>query len=121
MHDSLLLECIQTHGSLNVCGWGLLLPLGAMVARYAKNLAAPAWFYVHMVLQLSGYIVGTIGFGYGIQLWHYSDISSDSYHGNMGIAVFALATAQVSRGRHSLHSPAWLFPQPEQPETVQRA
>ncbi|MCL7034252.1 hypothetical protein MKW94_025476 [Papaver nudicaule] len=41
------------HGVLNVVAWGILMPVGAIAARYLRvfNSMDPAWFYVHIVTQ----------------------------------------------------------------------
>jgi len=37
------------HGTLNAISWGILLPIGAITARYLRHIQAlgPAWFYAH--------------------------------------------------------------------------
>ena len=87
----------QIHGVLNVVSWGTLMPLGAMIARYMKvfQAADPAWFYLHVACQSSGYIVGVAGWATGIKLG--SDSSAVQYdtHRNVGITLFCLGTLQV--------------------------
>lgn len=61
-----------------------------MIARYLKPFADPTWYYLHGTVQLVGYVVGTVGFAYGIKLM------SDNYkHRRFAFAVFALGTVQV--------------------------
>lgn len=85
------------HGVLNVVSWGTLMPLGAMIARYMKvfQAADPAWFYLHVACQSSGYIVGVAGWATGIKLG--SDSSTVQYdtHRNVGITLFCLGTLQL--------------------------
>ncbi|CAA0812529.1 Cytochrome b561 and DOMON domain-containing protein [Striga hermonthica] len=86
------------HGWLNVVSWGIMMPVGAMVARYVKvfNVANPAWFYLHVTCQASAYIVGVAGWGTGLKLGRDSPGVKHTVHRNIGIAIFALATLQAS-------------------------
>ncbi|KAJ1290272.1 hypothetical protein BS78_02G230500 [Paspalum vaginatum] len=85
------------HGVLNTVSWGILLPLGAIFARYLKAFEAadPAWFYLHVACQLTGYAVGVSGWATGINLGKESRGVTYTDHRNIGIAVFALGTLQV--------------------------
>ncbi|KAM0950354.1 putative cytochrome b561 and DOMON domain-containing protein [Dioscorea sansibarensis] len=85
----------NTHGVLNAVSWGILMPVGAITARYLKIFANPAWFYLHVACQCSAYIVGVAGWGTGLKLG--SESSGVTYHShrNIGIALFCLATLQV--------------------------
>ncbi|VAI86338.1 unnamed protein product [Triticum turgidum subsp. durum] len=87
----------NTHGILNAVSWGILLPMGAIVARYLKTFksADPAWFYLHVACQLIGYAVGVSGWATGIHLGNLSKGITYSLHRNIGIAVFALGTVQI--------------------------
>ena len=51
---------------LNAVSWGILMPMGAMIARYVKvfKVANPAWFYMHIACQVTAYGVG-VGVGVG--------------------------------------------------------
>ncbi|KAE8803868.1 cytochrome b561 and DOMON domain-containing protein [Hordeum vulgare] len=85
------------HGVLNAVGWGVLIPLGAMIARYLRvfEAADPAWFYLHITCQISGYVLGVAGWGLGLKLGSESKGLTYSTHRNIGIAIFCLATLQV--------------------------
>ncbi|PUZ52306.1 hypothetical protein GQ55_6G259700 [Panicum hallii var. hallii] len=87
----------NTHGVLNAVSWGLLLPMGAIFARYLKTFksADPAWFYLHVACQLIGYGVGVSGWATGIHLGNMSKGITYSVHRNIGITVFALGTLQI--------------------------
>ncbi|CAN6204928.1 unnamed protein product [Urochloa humidicola] len=87
----------QIHGVLNAVSWGVLLPTGAIFARYLKTFrsADPAWFYLHVACQLAGYGVGVSGWATGINLGRESVGVTYADHRNIGIAVFALGTLQV--------------------------
>ncbi|KAK3032002.1 hypothetical protein RJ639_036207 [Escallonia herrerae] len=86
----------NVHGVLNVVSWGILVPIGAMTARYLKvfKSADPAWFYVHVACQCSAYIVGVAGWATGLKLGSESPIVYDT-HRNIGITLFCLGTLQV--------------------------
>ena len=47
-----LKECsgTQVHGILMVVGFGILIPIGVLVARTLKPLD-PLWFHLHRVIQ----------------------------------------------------------------------
>ncbi|TKW33953.1 hypothetical protein SEVIR_2G272800v4 [Setaria viridis] len=85
------------HGVLNAVSWGVLLPMGAIVARYLKTFrsADPAWFYLHVACQLAGYGVGVSGWATGMNLGRESEGVTYADHRDIGIAVFALGTLQV--------------------------
>ncbi|KAF3331024.1 cytochrome b561 and DOMON domain-containing protein [Carex littledalei] len=85
------------HGVLNAISWGILLPLGVMIARYTKVFKSmdPAWFYLHITCQCSGYILGVAGWGLGLKLGSESKGITQYGHRNIGIALFVFATLQV--------------------------
>ncbi|XP_071726020.1 cytochrome b561 and DOMON domain-containing protein At5g35735-like [Rutidosis leptorrhynchoides] len=87
----------NTHGVLNAVSWGVLMPIGAMAARYLKvfKAANPAWFYIHVGCQTSAYIVGVAGWATGLKLGSDSKGIRYDTHRNIGITLFALATLQV--------------------------
>ncbi|KAI3675158.1 hypothetical protein L1987_84743 [Smallanthus sonchifolius] len=87
----------NTHGVLNAISWGVLMPMGAMAARYLKvfNFANPAWFYIHVATQSSAYIVGVAGWATGLKLGSDSTGITDDTHRNIGIILFAFGTLQV--------------------------
>ncbi|KAA3459258.1 cytochrome b561 and DOMON domain-containing protein [Gossypium australe] len=85
------------HGILNAVSWGILFPLGAMIARYIRTFesADPAWFYLHAFCQVSAYAIGVAGWGTGLKLGSESPGITYSTHRNIGIALFVLATVQI--------------------------
>ncbi|KAH8480151.1 hypothetical protein H0E87_030405 [Populus deltoides] len=91
----------NVHGILNTVSWGILMPVGAVIARYLKRFesAGPLWFYLHVTVQLLAYILGGLsGFGTGIFLGIRSHGIEHSCHKIIGIVLFCLATAQVFGG-----------------------
>lgn len=85
------------HGVLNAVSWGLLFPIGAVIARYLRVFpsADPAWFYIHISCQISAYAIGVAGWGTGMKLGSESEGYQVSDHRNIGIALFAMATLQM--------------------------
>ena len=87
----------QVHGVLNAVSWGILMPVGIIIARYLKvfKSAGPAWFYLHAICQTSGYVVGVAGWATGIKLGSDSPGITYNTHRKLGITIFALGTLQV--------------------------
>ncbi|KMZ61406.1 Auxin induced-like protein [Zostera marina] len=87
----------NTHGVINALSWGVLMPIGVIMARYLRvfKAADPAWFYLHMTIQTSAYIIGVAGFSTGIQLGNDSEGIEQTEHRILGIALFCCATLQV--------------------------
>ncbi|OAY85556.1 Cytochrome b561 and DOMON domain-containing protein [Ananas comosus] len=85
------------HGVLNAVSWGLLFPLGVIIARYMRVFKSldPAWFYLHIACQCSGYILGVAGWGLGLKLGSESKGIVYHRHRDIGITLFCLATLQV--------------------------
>ncbi|CAL9121748.1 unnamed protein product [Musa textilis] len=85
------------HGVLNAISWGILMPIGAIMARYVKvfKVADPAWFYLHVACQCSAYIIGISGWGLGLKLGSESVGITYHKHRDIAIALFCLATVQV--------------------------
>ncbi len=94
------------HARCMVLGWGVLLPLGALVARYFKitrrqrwphELDNQGWWHAHRAMQWAGVILMTLGValawgqGSGIGL-------PARIHAVLGWAVIALGWMQVLMG-----------------------
>ncbi|KAJ7298999.1 hypothetical protein O6H91_22G028700 [Diphasiastrum complanatum] len=84
----------NTHGLLAAISWGLLLPLGAMAARYLRAFD-PAWFYIHVSIQTIGYLLGVVVWCLGLRLGHDSPGIVYHKHRRIGITLFCFATLQV--------------------------
>ncbi|XP_074583354.1 cytochrome b561 and DOMON domain-containing protein At3g25290-like [Curcuma longa] len=85
------------HGVLNAISWGILMPIGAMIARYVKvfESADPAWTYLHVACQFSAYVIGVTGWGLGLKLGSESVGITYHKHRDIAVALFSLATVQV--------------------------
>ncbi|KAJ6999399.1 hypothetical protein NC653_010175 [Populus alba x Populus x berolinensis] len=87
----------QTHGVLNIIGWGTLLPVGAIVARSFRKfpLKCEEWYKLHVLCQTLGYIIGAVGWSFGMWLGNSSKQYSLRAHRILGIVIFTFATAQM--------------------------
>ncbi|KAJ4968264.1 hypothetical protein NE237_014965 [Protea cynaroides] len=85
------------HGILNAVSWGILFPLGVIIARYLKTFrsADPAWFYLHVSCQCSAYVIGVAGWATGLKLGNESKGVEYPLHRNIGISLFCFATLQI--------------------------
>ncbi|KAM3326035.1 cytochrome and DOMON domain-containing protein [Capsicum chacoense] len=85
------------HGILNAISWGMLFPIGIIIARYLRTFqsADPAWFYLHVSFQCSAYVIGVAGWATGLKLGSESKGITYHVHRNIGITLFCLATLQV--------------------------
>ncbi|KAG8371627.1 hypothetical protein BUALT_Bualt13G0107900 [Buddleja alternifolia] len=83
----------RSHGLLNMLGWAILLPIGAIIARYMRNWD-PIWFYSHAVVQSIGFILGLSGVICGLVLENRLNVSV-SRHKGLGIFILVLGCLQV--------------------------
>ncbi|KAI8567215.1 hypothetical protein RHMOL_Rhmol02G0103500 [Rhododendron molle] len=77
-------------------GSGIMMPLGFMAARYLKAVgrkADPFWFYVHITLQLPGYLLGMAGGATGLYLGIKSVGVHHPCHMGIGITLSCLGLA----------------------------
>ncbi|KAJ8748555.1 hypothetical protein K2173_003456 [Erythroxylum novogranatense] len=81
------------HGVLAVMTWGLLLPVGAIIARYMRH-KDPLWYYLHAGIQFTGFLLGLAAVVVGQHM--YVKISADvSAHRGIGIFAFVLSILQI--------------------------
>nr|GMD12306.1 cytochrome B561 and DOMON domain-containing protein At3g07570-like [Ipomoea batatas] len=83
----------RTHGLLNLFGWGILVPIGMIVARYFRQWD-PVWFYSHTVVQTIAFILGFAGVICGLVLENRLGTDVDTHKG-LGIFILALGCLQV--------------------------
>ncbi|KAL5989353.1 hypothetical protein ACLOJK_010243 [Asimina triloba] len=88
----------RNHEALSVFGWGFLTPLGVLFARYCRQWD-PVWYYLHVVVQFLGFLVGLAGFLAGISLYNKAH-SNLSGHRGLGIFIFVLCILQRYDQRH---------------------
>ncbi|KAJ7963770.1 Cytochrome b561 and DOMON domain-containing protein [Quillaja saponaria] len=85
------------HGILNMLGWGTLLPIGVIIARYMRvyPIKSERWFSLHLACQISGYILGTAGWALGLWLGHASRYYEFYIHRIFAIFIFTFTTIQM--------------------------
>ncbi|EYU33657.1 hypothetical protein MIMGU_mgv1a026502mg [Erythranthe guttata] len=85
------------HGILNIVGWGTLLPVGVIIARYFRRFPKEWkwWFTFHVSCQTIGYILGLSGWALGIWLGNTSKYYSFTCHRSLGIIIFTFTTIQM--------------------------
>lgn len=88
-----LIEMRKNHGIVGIIGWGLILPVGAIVARYFKH-KEPLWFYLHSVIQFIGFAFGLVTVLLGLQLYSKMHVHIPAHRG-IGIFVLVLSILQV--------------------------
>ncbi|KAM7498411.1 hypothetical protein LguiA_022825 [Lonicera macranthoides] len=95
-HDNIII-LKYAHGIMNAISWGVLLPIGAVTARYLRHIQSlgPTWFYMHAGIQLSAFFLGTIGFAIGIRLGELSPGKVYGLHRKLGFATFCLGSLQT--------------------------
>lgn len=93
----------KNHGVLGIFGWGLILPTGAIIARYFKH-RDPLWYYLHIVIQFTGFIIGLAGVVLGRALYGKIHAKVPTHRG-IGFFILALSIMQVDLSlRSSLNS-----------------
>ncbi|KAL3639982.1 hypothetical protein CASFOL_014950 [Castilleja foliolosa] len=85
------------HGILNIIGWGIVLPIGVIIARYFRQFPKrwSWWFVCHVNCQIVGYIIGSVGWASGIWLGSASRNYCFPLHRILGICIFTFATVQM--------------------------
>uniref|UniRef100_A0ACD5US25 Uncharacterized protein n=1 Tax=Avena sativa TaxID=4498 RepID=A0ACD5US25_AVESA len=82
------------HGLLSMMGWGVLLPMGMMVARYFRR-QDPYWFYGHMAVQGVGFLLGIAAVILGFRL-NSDGLNNIFVHKAIGITILSTASLQVT-------------------------
>ncbi|WJZ82011.1 hypothetical protein VitviT2T_001809 [Vitis vinifera] len=85
------------HGAMGLIAWGVLLPFGAIIPRYFKH-HDPQWFYLHISIQIVGFLLGLATVLVGTIL--YSGLDSNrtprlKIHRPIGSLAFFLSILQV--------------------------
>ncbi|XP_078432456.1 uncharacterized protein LOC144704091 [Wolffia australiana] len=87
-------KLLRAHGLVNLIGWGVLMPVGILFARYAKSWD-PAWFYSHIVIQVIGLALGIAGIVTGFRLEDEQGEEVDT-HKALGLVVLVTASLQAT-------------------------
>lgn len=74
-------------------GWGLFLPLGAIIARYLKHKES-LWYYLHVVIQFIGFLLGVAAVVVGLSLDNKLHAFIPAHKG-IGIFVLVITILQV--------------------------
>ena len=85
------LNLIMLHGVFMVVGWGILLQMGAFIARYFRK-HDPMWFHLHRVCQISGLLFAIGGFICAVM-----SVGFDHFkfaHGGLGLVIMILGILQ---------------------------
>ena len=91
------LPSIYAHGSLMLCGWGFLLPLGVISARYLRHRPNSLWFKLHRRFQVVGILIAFVGFIVAIAsfaVFKSGASPRSTAHGSMGLVVMTLGLPQ---------------------------
>ncbi|PON52130.1 Cytochrome b561 and DOMON domain-containing protein [Parasponia andersonii] len=86
------------YGILNIIGWGTLLPVGAIIARYFSKFPIlwNEWYSFHILCQSTGYVLGTTGWLIRILVGNSSKQHTEhKSHRILGIIIFTLTTIQM--------------------------
>ncbi|CAK9165775.1 unnamed protein product [Ilex paraguariensis] len=83
----------QTHGTLGLLGWGLILPCGAIVARHLRH-RDPLWYYLHVGIQFVGFLLGLAAVVVGVSLYKTLHANVPAHRG-IGITVLVLSILQI--------------------------
>jgi len=97
---------IAWHGRIMVVAWGVLIPLGIVVARFMKVLPGqawpqrldnPSWWHAHRATQYCGVALSLIGTAL---VWHAASNPDmlRSAHTTLGWLVVCLGLTQVVTG-----------------------
>ncbi|KAI3764350.1 hypothetical protein L2E82_14357 [Cichorium intybus] len=82
-----------THGALGLLGWGIILPYGAIVARYFKH-KDPLWYYLHVAVQFVGFIFAVATGFVGLSMYNRFSFHAPTHKG-IGITAIVLSVLQV--------------------------
>ncbi|KAK4746354.1 hypothetical protein SAY87_012666 [Trapa incisa] len=88
----------KVHGILNIVGWGTVLPVGVIIARYWRGHSScfkDWWYYSHISCQIAGYSIGTAGWTTGLILGHQSRYFTFHIHRLLAIVIFTFTTLQI--------------------------
>jgi hypothetical protein len=99
---------IIAHGVMMALGWGVAIPVGALVARMLRHLG-PVWFQAHRGIQSAGLVLVIVGFGIalGTAKQHFQ-----SGHAILGLIVILLGLLQPLNALFRPHPGTpnrWLF------------
>ncbi|CAI9107225.1 OLC1v1006536C2 [Oldenlandia corymbosa var. corymbosa] len=92
----------RSHGILVIISWGIMMQIGALVARYMRQWD-PIWFYSHAAIQSLSFILGVAGIICGLVLSNRVSTDVDK-HKAIGIVVLIIGCLQVLITSFILHA-----------------
>ncbi|KAK9138747.1 hypothetical protein Sjap_009341 [Stephania japonica] len=81
------------HGIVNMLGWGILMPIGVITARYLRHFD-PIWFYSHVAIQMVAFVLGVSGVIAGFVLEDRLSVDVDK-HKTVGIFILIFGCLQA--------------------------
>ena len=103
-----LMKMYLAHGTLMMIGWGLLLPMGSIIARFLKHRSKNGlWYKLHRGIQVMGLLVAIIGWIISLTQFNvFGDVGFVSYrHGICGMVVMILGCLQPINAFLRPHTP----------------
>lgn len=97
----------RSHGILNMLGWGILMPIGVLVARHMRQWD-PIWFYSHSIIQSCGFVLGVAGVICGIVLEDRLGANVNKHKG-LGIFILTLGCLQVCLFHFHFYLSTWVL------------
>jgi hypothetical protein len=85
------------HGALMFAGFGACLPIGVIIARYAKDSFGEKWFIIHLSVQLFGYCLGFAAFVIALYMVNGNHFATKA-HAQLGLSVIVAAVFQLALG-----------------------
>eukprot|EP01128_Nolandella_sp_AFSM9_P003833 TRINITY_DN1689_c0_g3_i2.p1 TRINITY_DN1689_c0_g3~~TRINITY_DN1689_c0_g3_i2.p1 ORF type:complete len:875 (+),score=164.72 TRINITY_DN1689_c0_g3_i2:169-2625(+) len=85
------------HGTLMLISWGIIIPIGILLARYGPTCLPEKWIIVHSATQMLGFTIGIGGIivaFLSVEGAHYRT----EWHGQLGTVVIILGVAQMMAG-----------------------
>ena len=94
------------HGILMIVGWGILIPSGAIIAKFMRH-KDPTWFHLHMRCTILGLLLALIGFVLALtQFDAFGQIGFTAYnHAVIGVIVMVLGMFQPINAALRPHLP----------------
>ncbi|WCJ22413.1 Cytochrome b561 and DOMON domain-containing protein At3g61750 [Euphorbia peplus] len=83
----------KSHGIMGILAWALVLPAGAIIARYLKH-KDPLWYYLHAAIQFVGFLFALATVVLGQQLYAKINAAIPA-HRAIGIFVLTISILQI--------------------------
>eukprot|EP00658_Telonema_sp_P-2_P031414 TRINITY_DN23507_c0_g1_i1.p1 TRINITY_DN23507_c0_g1~~TRINITY_DN23507_c0_g1_i1.p1 ORF type:complete len:358 (-),score=39.08 TRINITY_DN23507_c0_g1_i1:141-1214(-) len=86
------------HGSLMLIGWGLLLPVGVILAKCLKHREGALWFQLHRGIQCFGLVLALAGWIIALDKFEVLDNTEghdDSFDSNYSHAIMGCVTMAI--------------------------